>query len=282
MLATPTHNTNSAEAPAHPTPIKMERRDSATSESSLEHLDLGRTPKKLNTATSTPLVTSDKTLTAGSGLIGASQSERYLHHKMQDSDEANDYDDDESADEKSSQAPRQQMHHKRRLNSRNLLDKRTSVHIEYNAENPNSLRKKFRFNRNSIDLGNESGFVDASNSQLMSSSPAAQSSVLNALANGNNGSKSNSSSAASTPPHQQSNGGNSSADSAPGEDMKYVCPICEVVSATPHQFTNHIRCHNYTSGNTENFTCRICSKVSIASEKYNCLNQEKTKKFEQH
>ncbi|XP_061393482.1 zinc finger protein 236-like, partial [Musca vetustissima] len=42
---------------------------------------------------------------------------------------------------------------------------------------------------------------------------------------------------------------------------EYVCPICDVVSATPHQFTNHIRCHNYTSGNTENFTCRICSKV---------------------
>ncbi|XP_073827942.1 zinc finger protein pebbled [Musca autumnalis] len=263
MLATHHHNTSPSsatnETAAHPAAIKMERRDSATSESSLEHLDLGRTPKKLQTATSTPLVVSDKqhimttaTEDAATPAIAASNTQRYLQHKMQDSDEANDYDDEESADEKPQQQRQHTTHHKRRLASRNILDKRTSVHIEYNADNPNSLRKKFRFNLSAIDHSNESGFVDASSSQLLNNSSAA------AVANGN---KSNSSSAASTPPHQQSTGGNSSADSAPGEDMKYVCPICDVVSATPHQFTNHIRCHNYTSGNTENFTCRICSKV---------------------
>lgn len=262
MLATTIH-TNSSEAHANTvpasttTPIKMERRDSATSESSLEHLDLGRTPKKLNSGTSTPMVViSEKSLINDSNRLNQIESNRYsMHHTrmQQDSDEANDYDDEESADEK----PRQQLHHKRRLTGRNLLDKRTSVHIEYNPDNPNSLRKKFRFNRNSLDYGNESGFVDASNSQLMNSSaPQAASNGHNSVA-----SKSNSSSAASTPPHHLSNGNNSSAESAPGEDMKYVCPICDVVSATPHQFTNHIRCHNYTSGNTENFTCRICSKV---------------------
>ncbi|XP_075158942.1 zinc finger protein pebbled [Haematobia irritans] len=278
MLATPTHNSNPADNPALKnaiaTPIKMERRDSATSESSLEHLDLGRTPKKLNTATSTPLVATDKHFAAAANsLLGsnAMDTDRYMphHHQskmQQDSDEANDYDDDESADEKSIPAPRQQLQHKRRLTSRNLMDKHTSVHIDYNSDNPNSLRKKFRFNRGSIDHGNESGFVDASHSQLLSGSPViaanqANTGHNNSSSNNNSGSKSNSSSAASTPPHQQSNGGNSSADSATGEDMKYVCPICDVVSATPHQFTNHIRCHNYTSGNTENFTCRICSKV---------------------
>ncbi|XP_013113548.1 zinc finger protein 236 [Stomoxys calcitrans] len=280
MLATHTHNNSPDDGPVHnivtatiATPIKMERRDSATSESSLEHLDLGRTPKKLSAATSTPVVTNDKTRNAAAGALvepSNTDNERYLQHhrnKMQqDSDEANDYDDEESADEKSITAPRQQMQHKRRLTSRNFMDKHTSVHIEYNADNPNSLRKKFRFNRSSIDHGNESGFVDASSSQLLSSSPVTATTVVLENIGPNNGdnnggSKSNSSSAASTPPHQQSNGSNSSADSATGEDMKYVCPICDVVSATPHQFTNHIRCHNYTSGNTENFTCRICSKV---------------------
>ncbi|XP_005175232.2 ras-responsive element-binding protein 1 [Musca domestica] len=259
MLATsqhtPTTNSTAESSATHPAAIKMERRDSATSESSLEHLDLGRTPKKLQTATSTPLVVA---ATAASDKVNsevASNTQRYLQHKMQDSDEANDYDDEESADEKPQQRQHTSHHHKRRLASRNILDKRTSVHIEYNADNPNSLRKKFRFNLSAIDHSNESGFVDASNSQLLNNTSAA------AVASAGNGNKSNSSSAASTPPHQQSTGGNSSADSAPGEDMKYLCPICEVVSANAHQFTNHIRCHNYTSGNTENFTCRICSKV---------------------
>lgn len=45
---------------------------------------------------------------------------------------------------------------------------------------------------------------------------------------------------------------------------KYVCPICDVVSTTQHDFTNHIRNHNNmrdSSDDGSSFTCRICSKV---------------------
>ncbi|XP_063705061.1 ras-responsive element-binding protein 1 [Culicoides brevitarsis] len=44
--------------------------------------------------------------------------------------------------------------------------------------------------------------------------------------------------------------------------MKYVCPICDVISTTPHDFTAHIRGHNNdSSDDNQNYTCRICSKV---------------------
>lgn len=46
--------------------------------------------------------------------------------------------------------------------------------------------------------------------------------------------------------------------------MKYVCPICDVISTTPHEFTAHIRGHNNdSSDDNQNYTCRICSKVSV-------------------
>lgn len=48
------------------------------------------------------------------------------------------------------------------------------------------------------------------------------------------------------------------------KSMKYVCPICDVISTTPHEFTAHIRGHNNdSSDDNQNYTCRICSKVSI-------------------
>ncbi|CRK87337.1 CLUMA_CG001139, isoform A [Clunio marinus] len=48
------------------------------------------------------------------------------------------------------------------------------------------------------------------------------------------------------------------------DDTKYVCPICDTVSTTQHDFTNHIRNHNNmrdSSDDGSSFTCRICSKV---------------------
>lgn len=48
------------------------------------------------------------------------------------------------------------------------------------------------------------------------------------------------------------------------DETKYVCPICEAVSSTQHDFTNHIRNHNNnreSSDDGTSFTCRICSKV---------------------
>ncbi|XP_055551332.1 uncharacterized protein LOC129733830 isoform X2 [Wyeomyia smithii] len=53
------------------------------------------------------------------------------------------------------------------------------------------------------------------------------------------------------------------------EGKKYVCPICDIVSVTKHDFTEHIRSHNNSkssSGDRDNgeggqFVCKICSKV---------------------
>ncbi|GAB0089234.1 uncharacterized protein DMENIID0001_037470 [Sergentomyia squamirostris] len=45
-----------------------------------------------------------------------------------------------------------------------------------------------------------------------------------------------------------------------GEDKKYFCPICNSLLDTQHEFTEHIRGHN-NCDDSQNFTCRICSKV---------------------
>ncbi|CAO1407117.1 unnamed protein product [Diamesa hyperborea] len=52
--------------------------------------------------------------------------------------------------------------------------------------------------------------------------------------------------------------------STTADGTKYVCPICEAISLTQHEFTTHIRNHNNirdASDDTTSFTCRICSKV---------------------
>ncbi|XP_058826379.1 uncharacterized protein LOC131686169 isoform X3 [Topomyia yanbarensis] len=52
------------------------------------------------------------------------------------------------------------------------------------------------------------------------------------------------------------------------DGKKYVCPICETVSSTKHDFTEHIRSHNNSksasggdNGEGGQFVCKICSKV---------------------
>lgn len=58
--------------------------------------------------------------------------------------------------------------------------------------------------------------------------------------------------------------GNENDATKASEETKYVCPICETVSTTQHEFTNHIRNHNNirdSSDDGTSFTCRICSKV---------------------
>lgn len=47
-------------------------------------------------------------------------------------------------------------------------------------------------------------------------------------------------------------------------EVKYSCPICDTVSTTQHEFTEHIRSHN-NADDTQNFTCKICFKVRISS-----------------
>lgn len=420
---------------------EMGRRDSSTSESSLEHLDLGRTPKRLNKATSTPLMNnrvhspvnlqkqrlpecseeinhdendgkseSSKELNQSEGtekeeeedlkkenkqnqykeesersysdhnnirekefsnsysqniaeknntkvkdsrvdvIESEVQSLNSSHNRHLQSDSNNDnifkgnrnneisnnnYN-NEQQEEVKEESKQQYNHLKRQYygnGSRHLLDtKRTSVHLEYNADNPNSLRKKFRFSRTAIEsasISHESGFIDASansntsvnNSGLLhlmnnsvnnsmtdtttsvtttatTTTSTTTTTTLNVNKNMTVNSKTASTSSLDSTPssttlstvallpptsetvsrnhHSRQNGvastecttGDTSSSPESGigterDDMKYVCPICEVVSATPHEFTTHIRCHNYASGDTENFTCRICSKVSV-------------------
>ncbi|XP_055632257.1 uncharacterized protein LOC129772800 isoform X2 [Toxorhynchites rutilus septentrionalis] len=50
------------------------------------------------------------------------------------------------------------------------------------------------------------------------------------------------------------------------EGKRYVCPICDTISSTKHDFTEHIRSHNNSkpaSGDNgeSQFVCKICSKV---------------------
>ncbi|XP_011208535.2 uncharacterized protein LOC105229783 [Bactrocera dorsalis] len=341
MLATAAASTQAALDAIQTSVTKMERRDSTTSESSLEHLDLGRTPKKLSahsSATSTPHTNTNSTSSsnnrangndvlakdanntnATTATVGCSATTKpVLPHQQRhinDSDEANDYDDDdeESPDEQclgksNAHNSRSQRHHKRRSTAPRL-DKRTSVHLEFNADDPNSLRKKFRFNRSNsaseqMSSNNESGFVDASCSShylnasavslaaaaavaaaaatttsttgttaAINMTPTVHSSIsASASASGSvSATGSHSSSSAASSPRgcgaglATSSASVSSPESGIGdrerEDMKFVCTICDVVSATRHEFTNHIRCHNYASGDTENYTCAICSKV---------------------
>lgn len=47
-------------------------------------------------------------------------------------------------------------------------------------------------------------------------------------------------------------------------DKKYLCPICETMLTSQHEFTLHIRSHNNNS-EEDGFTCRICFKVLSSS-----------------
>lgn len=51
-------------------------------------------------------------------------------------------------------------------------------------------------------------------------------------------------------------------------DRKYLCPICETMLTSQHEFTIHIRSHNNETevqDTDKGFTCRICSKVLSSS-----------------
>ena len=61
-----------------------------------------------------------------------------------------------------------------------------------------------------------------------------------------------------TPPATPNNNNNITNNNNIG---KYNCPICDAVSVTQHEFTEHIRSHN--SSDDTNFTCKICYKVSV-------------------
>lgn len=63
---------------------------------------------------------------------------------------------------------------------------------------------------------------------------------------------------------------NLNSDPADRQGVKYSCPICEKISLTQHEFTEHIRSHNNTD-DSQNFTCQICFKVSQSIVVQNAL-----------
>ncbi|XP_055844594.1 ras-responsive element-binding protein 1 [Episyrphus balteatus] len=270
------------------------RRQSTTSDSSVEPMDLGRSNSKISTDTIDH--SSSTTLPTTTQIKDAILSDANTKYRYEsDADESAD---DRDRDHQQRRSHSQHHYHHRRRTTNSGRDKRT-VLMEC-TDSPHSLRKKFRFSNSSsnsnnsnnqnnaipatdtvINLkssktsnndssikstttasanlttttNNESGFVDASISQNLNTSGSSATSSTS--------SSSPTSSSSASPSASNIASAISSPESGMGErdDMKYLCPICEVVSATPHEFTNHIRCHNYSSGDTENFTCRICSKV---------------------
>ena len=87
-----------------------------------------------------------------------------------------------------------------------------------------------------------------------------QKKIMTAAKNNNSSSEEN----LNASPDTSENYGNENDALKASEDTKYVCPICETVSSTQHDFTNHIRNHNNirdSSDDGSSFTCRICSKV---------------------
>lgn len=87
-----------------------------------------------------------------------------------------------------------------------------------------------------------------------------QKKIMNAAKNNNYSSEENLNASLET----SESYGNENDSSKASDETKYVCPICETVSTTQHDFTNHIRNHNNirdSSDDGTSFTCRICSKV---------------------
>ncbi|CAH0551338.1 unnamed protein product [Brassicogethes aeneus] len=66
--------------------------------------------------------------------------------------------------------------------------------------------------------------------------------------------------------HNSEDSDNRSDCSSP--ERKYVCPICDTMLTSQHDFTLHIRSHNNEAevqDNEKGFTCRICNKVLSSS-----------------
>lgn len=301
LAAQQQHNNSTVESE-----MERQRRDSTTSESSLEHLDLGRTPKKLGgnsgstQTTSTPheLATVTSSRKRKIRHLQLNHHQQQQHHQQSDllSDEdvaeaeaeAEEDEDEEDGDQVAALGSRNLGRHKQRRSGGAATQ--ASIVMDYSSGDASSLRKKFRLNRSAASLS-ESGFVDASSTTGHSGYLGNSSSATNTTATSGIGasavapsqvggaainaasSSSGSSSGGSggSSPQGQCLSSGESGIGAGDEHMKYLCPICEVVSATPHEFTNHIRCHNYANGDTENFTCRICSKVSHCGHS-NCVH----------
>nr|CAI5856711.1 unnamed protein product [Callosobruchus analis] len=59
--------------------------------------------------------------------------------------------------------------------------------------------------------------------------------------------------------------GDARSDCSSPEGCKYLCPICDTMLTSQHEFTLHIRSHNNEEEKTGGYVCRICAKVLSSS-----------------
>lgn len=228
-------------------PIKMERRLSNASESSIEPMDLHQSPVKkfdsghfTNSHTTTHNESESDQTTTTTNFYQQPQHQTKISHRRSSS---------RSLSNDSSVS-----------NLNNNSSSKRYVQIDTSANTDNPLKKKFKISSSTPHRNlnnnyavepvsrNESGFVDASQNHI--SSPLSSTS---------------SSSSSSSSPSSQTASPETSNNLKERSEMKYICPICEEVSATPRDFTNHIRGHNNENGDNDNFTCKICGKVRIST-----------------
>lgn len=149
-------------------------------------------------------------------------------------------------------------------------------------ESSYQIRKKHEIN-NSLRRKNVRLCVDDILKRFLPSSNSTNNSVTMKKSNSYHNKNESSNNATSSPNHNNnhhveeedmmedeqrlnSSGNNNTNKSSDMKIVKYVCPICDVISTTPHEFTAHIRGHNNdSSDDNQNYTCRICSKVSLLS-----------------
>lgn len=236
---------NKQQPPVSPQRLKMERRLSNASESSIEPMDLHHTPGKkfdsghfTNTNSTINESEGDQPMTTTNSYHHLQNQHKISHRRSSSRSLSND----------SSVS-----------NLNNNSSSKRYVQIDTSANTDNPLKKKFKIssstphrnlNNNNYAVEpvsrNESGFVDASQNHISSSI-----------------SSTSSSSSSSSSPLSQTASPETSINPNQRAEMKYICPICEEVSATPRDFTNHIRGHNNENGDNDNFTCKICGKVGF-------------------
>ncbi|KAG5682542.1 hypothetical protein PVAND_011889 [Polypedilum vanderplanki] len=188
--------------------IKMERRTSTNSESSIEQTEVSSSNKTLSTSdanSSLALKTSQD-----SDNVESDENEDYLNNNTRKSNNKN----DDGGNESSSV-----MSH--RTNTKDTIVRRDNLSKLMDKMLQKKIMSVATRHNNNNNHSSEENLNDAENERQN--------------------------------------------DSMTKDDTtKYVCPICEAVSTTQHDFTNHIRNHNNTrdsSDDSSSFTCRICSKV---------------------
>lgn len=191
--------------------IKMERRASTNSESSVEPAEVSSSNKTLSSDANSSLALKTS---QDSDNIESDENDDYLNNNNTSKMNKND-------DNETSNGP--------------LIETKNSSSYSNSTDNKDTIVRRDNLR------------------QLMDK--MLQKKILNASRNNNNSSEENLNANMDT---------SENFERKSSDDAKYVCPICETISNTQHEFTNHIRSHNNirdASDDATTFTCRICSKV---------------------